>query len=254
MTNLLTTGVVDQSARMPGGVLSKALPAPAGWERGGLQIPFYGCGEPVLRDKCVEGTDVPHRMGDAGQFPTIPIEQGVTCSTTNNSDLGVQALDRFNATADWALSRQLQTDQVDNGQPKLDDAVSLGTVTGGDFANAIGCLEAEAAGSGFGSVWVLHTTVRGAAFLAQQGLMTVDGFTPAGAKVIIGTGYENPSGTAVRYWVSGPVWASIATPEVVRTMDRRMNDVDAWARGVGVVAFDPCILSRIDVTVAACGS
>jgi hypothetical protein len=254
VNQLLTPGVVDQSARMPGGVLSKSLPAPAGWEKGGLAIAFYGCGEPVLRDKCVAGTDVPHRLGSVGEFPTIPIEQGVTCSTTNDSDLSVQALDRFNATADWSLSRQLQTDQVDNGQPKLDDATSLGTVTGGDFANAIGCLEAAAAGSGFGSVWVLHTTVRGASFLAQQGLMTIDGFTPAGAKVIIGTGYENPSGTAVRFWVTGQVWASIGQPDVVRAIDHQQNSVDAWARGVGVVAFDPCILSRIDVTVTACGT
>lgn len=255
MVQLLTPGVVDQSARMPGGVLSKALPAPAGWEKGGLAIPFYGCGEPVLRDKCVAGTDVPHRLGSVGEFPTIPIEQGVTCSTTNDSDLALQAQSRYSATSDWSLSRQLQTDQVANGQPKLDDAVSIGTVAGGDFAGAIGCLEEAAANAGFGSVWVLHTTVRGASYLAQQGLMTIDGFTPAGAKVVIGTGYENPeSGTAVRFWVTGPIWASISTPDVVRVMERRLNDVDAWARGIGVAAFDPCILSSIDVTVTACGA
>ena len=81
--------------------------------------------------------------------------------------------------------------------------------------------------------------------------MTIDGFSPAGAKWIIGTGYEDPAATTIRIWATGPVWASISTPEMVETVAHRMNDVDAWARGIGVVAFDPCILTAVDVTVPA---
>lgn len=251
MVALLTPAVVDQSARMPGGVLSKSLPAPAGWERGGISIPFYGCGEPVLRDKCVQSVDVPNR-NTVGDFPAVPIEQGSMCSTTGPDSLVGSVEARYQATADWSLSRQLFSDQAATGAPNLGDATVLGTVADADFATAVGCLEQEAANTGFGAVWVLHTTVRGASYLAQQGLMTIDGFTPAGAKVIIGTGYENPAGTTVRLWVTGQVWASITAPEDVEAVAYRQNNVEAWARGVGVVAFDPCMNLAVDVTVPAC--
>jgi hypothetical protein len=248
---LLQPAEVDQSARMPGGVLAKSLPAPPGWERGGIAIPFYGCGEPVLRDKCVTGTDVPARTVVA-EFPSVPIEQGAMCSTTGPDSLLPSAQARFTATADWAMSKQLQTDQADTGAPKLDDAVSLGTAADADFALAMGCLEQGAADAGFGALWVIHTTVRGASYLAQQGLMTIDGFSPAGAKVIVGTGYENVNGTTVPLWATGQVWASVSTPDVIENVNPRQNNIEAWARGVGVAAFDPCTLLQIQVTVPVC--
>lgn len=251
MVGLLTPGTVSQSARMPGGVLSKSLPAPAGWERGGLVIPFYGCGEPVLRDKCIAGEDTPHRQG-VEEFPAIPIEQGVTCSTTGREGLAQQALDRFAASSDWALGRQLQTDQIGSGAPKLEDAVTMGTVAEGQFISAVACLEQAAADAGFGARIVLHAPVRAAAYLASQGLLDVNGNSPTGAPWIISAGYEAQSATLVRLYATGTVWASIDTPEIVPTEGYQTNDVDAWARGLGVVAFDPCILVSIDVEVGAC--
>lgn len=249
---LLTPAQVDQSARMPGGVLAKSLPAPPGWERGGIAIPFYGCGEPVLRDKCVVAEDVPNQNSAVAEFPTFPIEQGAMCSTTGPDSVLPSAQARYTATADWSVSRQLQQDIVQNGQPILDDGTLLGTVADADFALAMGCLEQAAAGAGYGAVWVVHTTVRGASYLAQQGLLTIDGFSPAGAKVIIGTGYENPDGTTVELWATGPVWASIASPEDIENMAYRQNNLEAWSRGAGVAAFDPCINQRVRITVPAC--
>jgi hypothetical protein len=38
----------------------------------------------------------------------------------------------------------------------------------------------------------------------------------------------------------------------VERIDYRQNNADAWAVGTGVVAFDPCVLTAIDVTVGAC--
>lgn len=251
MANLLTPAQVDQSGRMPGGVLSKSLPAPSGWERGGLAIPFYGCGEPVLRDKCVEATDVPNRNADAALFPAFPFEQGANCSTTGPDSLLGNVQDRYNSTADWVVSRQLQQDLAATGAPKLDDATPLGTAADADFALAVRSLEQAAANTGFGAVWVLHTSVGGATYLAQQGLMTIDGFSPAGAKWVIGTGYEDPADTTIRLYATGPVWASISAPEPIENVAYRQNDIDAWARGIGVVAFDPCILLAVDVTVPA---
>lgn len=248
---LLTPAQVDQSARMPGGVLAKALPAPPGWERGGLAIPFYGCGEPVLRDKCVEAEDVPNRNGDVAQFPAFPIEQGSMCSTTGPDSVIPSAQARFTATADWAVSRQLQQDLAATGAPKLDDAVSQGTMAGADFATSLGCLEQFAADTGFGASWVVHTTVRGAAYLTAQNLL-VNGLTPSGARVIIGSGYENASATTVPMWVTGSVWASLSDTDVIETVAYAQNNIEAWARGVAVVAFDPCVLSLVLTTVPAC--
>lgn len=250
VTQLLTPAVVDQSARMPGGVLAKSLPAPSGWERGGISIPFYGCGEPVLRDKCISSEDVPHR-NTVEDFLAFPIEQGSMCSTTGPDSVVGSAQDRYNATADWSISRQLQQDVVGTGSPKLDDAVPLGTAADADFALAVRSLEQAAADAGFGAVWVLHISVGGASYVAQQGLMTIDGFSPAGAKWIIGTGYEDPAATTIRIWATGPVWASITPPETVEPFAFRQNNLEGWARGVGVVAFDPCILAAVDVTVPA---
>ena len=247
---LLANANVDQSARMPGGLLARSLPAPAGWERGGIAIPYYGCGAPVLRDKCVDAEDVPHRNGDVASFPAVPIEQGSMCSTSGPDSLVGSARDRFEATADWALSRQLQTDAVNNGQTTLNDGTLLGTVADADFVTAVSALEQAAADAGFGKVWVLHTTVRGAAYLTAQNLL-VDGLSPTGARVIIGTGYQNPNGTTVELWVTGPVWAAVSEPSMVENVARRQNNLEAWARGAGVAGFDPCINERVRVTVPA---
>lgn len=251
MAGLLTPAIVDQSARMPGGLLSRSLPAPAGWETGGLVIPFYGCGEPVLRDKCITAEDVPTRTG-VGEFPAVPIEQGSQCSTSGPDILGGSVADRFAATADWALSRQLQTDQAATGAPKLDDAVVLGTVADADFITAMGCLEQAAADAGFGAAWTVHAPVRAASYLAYQGQVDLNGLSPTGAPVVFGSGYTMPSATSVRLWVTGRVWASISTPDVFEATAHRLNNDEAWARGEGVAAFDPCMIFAIDVTVPAC--
>lgn len=251
MTALLTPAIVDQSARMPGGVLSRSLPAPAGWERGGLIIPFYGCGEPVLRDKCVEATDVPHRGGVA-EFPAFPIEQGVTCSTTGPDSLIQRAADRYGATSDWSLGRQLQTDQAATGAPKLEDATTMGTVADGQFISAVACLEQAAADAGFGAKIVLHAPVRAAAYLASQGLLDTNGLSPTGSPWIISSGYEAQSVSLVRLYATGTVWAAVTQPEISENVSYATNDIDAWARGVGVVAFDDCVLVSIDVEVGEC--
>lgn len=249
---LLQPAQVDQSARMPGGVLSRALPAPAGWERGGLAIPFYGCGEPVLRDKCVTGEDIPNQNGAVASFPAFPIEQGAMCSTTGPDSVVPSAVSRFSATSDWAVSRQLQQDLAATGAPKLDDAVSMGAAADANFTLALGCLEQAAADTGFGALWTIHTTVRGMTYLSAQDLVDSNGFTANGARVIAGSGYENPSGTSVPLWATGQVWASVSDIEEVESVAYQQNNIEGWARGIAVVAFDPCMLHLVTVTVPAC--
>ena len=52
MSQGLMEGIEVEVDTRSGGILDRALPVPQGWMQG-LSIPFYGCGEPVLVDRCV---------------------------------------------------------------------------------------------------------------------------------------------------------------------------------------------------------
>lgn len=240
---------VAQSARMPGGLLSVALPAPAGWQRG-LAIPFYGCGEPILRDKCITGEDEAHRPAPA-TFEIFPIEQGSECSTLSGFDHEQVALGRLDETTEWALGRQMATGQANTDSPSFADTIVLGTVAGADFVTAVGDLEQAAADLGFGKRWFLHSPVRGASYLRNQKMVNDDLLSPTGAKWAFSPGYPVQGPTTIRLWATGPVWAGVDTPEVHAATDWQRNSEAAYALGAGIIAFDPCINIAIDVTVPA---
>lgn len=246
---LVQTVEVNQSARVRGGVLDVALPAPEGWERG-LAIQFYGCGEPILRDKCFTAIDEPARP-TAAQFGIFPIEQGSTCSTIGQTNNSEHAQRRLEQTSEWAVGRELQTGQASPDSPSLNDADVLGTIAGADFKTAVGCLEQAAADLGFGARWFLHAPVRAAAYLKEP-LLLEDGFSPSGAPWIISPGYEPQGATTVRLWATGPVWAAVDDIIVHDTPDWQRNSGLAMALRGGIVAFDPCINIAVDVTVPAC--
>lgn len=246
---LVQAAEVNQSARVRGGVLDVALPAPEGWERG-LAIQFYGCGEPILRDKCITAIDVPHRP-TAAEFGIFPIEQGSTCSTIGRTDNADHARQRLEQTSEWALGRELQTGQASPGSPSLNDATVLGTVDLADFTTAVGCLEQAAADAGFGARWLLHAPVRAAGYLAERRLL-VDGRSPTGAQWVISPGYEVQGPTTIRLWVTGTVWAAVDDIIVADTPDWQQNSGLAMAMRGGIVAFDPCLNIAVDISVPAC--
>ena len=251
------TPAVLEPTRARGGLLAAALTAPEGWEQG-LQVPFYGCGEPIVRNKCITAEDEAHRP-NVGEFPSFPIEQGSTCSTLSRLPHDQFALGRLDATTEWALGRQLQSDLAETGAPKLDDGTNLGlveleplVVIPFAMAFALGCLEQAAADTGFGErVWI-HTTVKGATWLGASSLIDANGFTPAGSRIVISPGYQNPSEEAIRFWATGSVWAAVSSAQVMEGTDWRKNDATAYALRAGIVAFDPCINLSIDVHVPAC--
>lgn len=246
-------GEVDQSARARGGLLRAALPAPDGWERG-IQIEYYGCGEPALLDACAVATDEPKRPDEAAVFRSFPIRQGATCSTLSRIDATKQASDRLDSTTEWAVARQLATDVLGLGNPSLADASVLGTVADADFVSAVGCLEQAAADTGFGSPWVLHAPVRAGAWLAYLGLMTLDGLSPNSIPWILSPGYPVQGATTIRLWATGPVWAATSPIRDLETPDWKRNSDVSWADRVGIAGFNPCINIAIDVTVPGCPS
>jgi hypothetical protein len=233
----------------PGGILASALPAPQGWAQG-LSIPFYGCGEPLLQDRCVTANDTVHRSGGAALFIPFGISQGASCSTLSLLDQKKHAAGRLDATTEWAVGRQLATDGLGLGTPSLDDGTDLGTVAGGDFTTALSVLEQAAADAGFGSQWWVHAPVRAASYLANAYLVD-EGLTASGAPVVISAGYPVQDASTVRLWATGPVWASVDDPFILNNPDWSVNEDTAFANRQAIVAFDPCINLFIDVTVPA---
>lgn len=245
--HLLEAAEVEIDSR-PGGLLDMALPAPQGWAQG-LSIPFYGCGEPLLRDGCVTANDVPHRTSVAEFYP-FDISQGASCSTLSRLNQGAHARSRLDSTTEWAVARQFATDQLNLGTPSLADSISLGVVPGRDFTLAVATLEQAAADSGFGSLWWLHAPIKAASFLAREKQMK-DGVSPTGAPWIISPGYPVQGATTIRLWATGPVWAGVDDPIVLEAINRRINEDIAYAQRSAIAAFDPCVNFHIDITVPA---
>lgn len=244
---LMETGEVDVDPR-PGGLLGSALPAPQGWTQG-LSIPFYGCGEPLLQDRCVTANDVPSRTSVA-DFHPFGISQGATCSTLSRLDQKRHAEGRLDSTTEWAVARQLATDTLGLATASFEDGLSLGTVADGDFVLAVATLEQAAADAGFGAQWWLHGPIKAAAFLADSDQMDKD-VSPTGAPWIISPGYPVEGPTTIRLWATGPVWASVGDAYVLNDVDWTTNEDSAYANRDAIVAFDPCVNLYIDVTVPA---
>lgn len=247
MTTLMEAAEVEVDPR-PGGLLGAAMSAPEGWTQG-LSIPFYGCGEPLLQDRCVTANDTVHRTSVAEFYP-FGISQGATCSTLSRLDQKRHASGRLDSTTEWAVARQLATDELALGTPSFADGTSLGTVADGDFVLAVATLEQAAADAGFGAQWWLHAPIKAAAFLAGADQIN-DDLSPSGAPWVISPGYPVQGATTVRLWATGPVWAAVDEPFVLNDIDRRGNEDTAFANRSAVVAFDPCVNLYIDVTVPA---
>ena len=248
MSQTLMEPAEVEVATHEGGLLGTALPAPNGWTQG-LSIPFYGCGEPLLQDRCVTANDTAHRTSVA-EFNPFGISQGATCSTLSRIDQKRHAESRLDSTTEWAVARQLATDSLGLGTPSFADGTSLGVVAGGDFVLAVAALEQAAADAGFGSQWWLHSPVMGAAFLARFKQLK-NGVSPTGAPWIISPGYPVQGPTTVRLWATGPVWASVSDAYLLNEVNWTVNSDTAYANRDAIVAFDPCMNIHIDITIPA---
>src|SRR5262245_14857448 len=199
MSQVLLEGAEVEVDTRPGGILASALPAPAGWAQG-LSIPFYGCGEPVLQDRCATSNDEPHRTAVAEFFP-FGIAQGAVCSSLSRLDQKKHAEGRLDSTTEWAVARQLATDGLGLDTPSFADSTSLGVVAGGNFTLAVATREQAAADAGFGAQWWLHAPIKAAAFLAHEQLICED-MSPSGAPWVISVGYPVQGPTTVRLWAT----------------------------------------------------
>ena len=240
--------LADQAVPVRGGLLQNALPAPDGWERGGLEVLLNGAAEPLLLDRCFTVSERDLARPEPTRFIPFQIETGSTCSTLSMLDHDAVARDRLAATTEYAVGRQLALDVLDLGTPSLDDAQSLGEA--GGVASGVGCLEEQAALAGFGSRWFLHASPRTAAALRDAGMIDSNRRSPSGAQWIMSTGY---AGTEPgRVWATGTVWVGQGAPSIRSVIEHRRNDDFSIADRSALVAFDPSILLSIDVPVGDC--
>ena len=249
MSQTLMEGAEVEVDTRPGGILASALPAPAGWLQG-LSIPFYGCGEPVLLDRCVTSEDTTTHRTAVAEFHPFGIRQSASCSSLSRIDQKRHAEGRLDSTTEWGVARQLATDGLALGTPSFEDGVDLGTIADADFVLAVATLEQAAADAGFGAQWWLHAPIKAASFLAKDNLL-IEEKSPSGAPWVVSVGYPVQGPTTVRLWATGPVWASVDEPFVISDLDRRNNEDEAFAQRSAIVAFDPCVNFFIDVTVPA---
>lgn len=229
-----------------GGLLEAALPAPQGWEQG-LSLPFYGCGEPRLQDRCVTANDAVHTPSSA-EFLPFGISQGSECSTLSRVDQRRHAEGRLDATTEWAVGRQLATDAMGLRSPSLANSTGLGTLQWFDVGAGVAALEQAAADKGYGAQWWVHVPIQAVNLLALY-------FDPratrlqlfSGAPVVASPGYPGGASGQIRLWVTGPVWAAVSDPLTMDDVDRNTNRQTAYAERSAIVAFDPCINFHIDV-------
>lgn len=248
MSQTLMEPIEVETKARAGGLLGAALDAPQGWTQG-LSIPFYGCGEPLLQDRCATANDTAHRPTVA-EFNPFGISQGATCSTLSRLDQRSHARGRLESTTEWVVARQLAVNGLGLDSPSFADGVNLGVVADADFVLAVSTLEQAAADAGYGSVWWLHSPIKGAAYLARYKQLK-DGMSPSGAPWVISPGYPVQGATTVRLWATGPVWAGVSDPFVLNDPDWTVNEDTAYANRDALVAFDPCVNLYIDITVPA---
>lgn len=254
---------LGSGARLPGGILSHALPLPDNWENG-VGFLSTSCTEPQINLPCAVTDSTEVRPGDPSYFEPIFIQQSAACSTLSQIGTVNIASNRLEATTEWALGRLLATG-LTTDNPALADAELVHAATGStsaDILAAVSCLEQAVADVGFGGWAVLHAPLRAAAYLSAVNAL-LDGFrSPAGLPWIISSGYPVTQGETndiITLWATSPVFASV-TDAYTLTDGQTSQPAPAWRQNLdaayrqrlGLVAFDPCLNVSVTFTVPAC--
>jgi hypothetical protein len=256
---------LSQGRRTGGGIIGNTYPLPDGWENG---VTFYGagCTEPQIVAPCAVMDTVGARPGGPDIFEPIWIRQSAACSMLSHVGVIDLARQRLNATSEWALGRALQAG-IGTGNVALSDAEVIHSITTPsenlviDAIAAVSCLEQAVADTGFGAEAFLHAPPRAASWLSAANL-NVDGYSPAGHRWIISSGYQGVTvddETTISLWATGTVFSAVSNREVLRDPSTgrppigwQTNSDEAIAQRLGLAAFDPCLLVASTFVVPAC--
>lgn len=266
MTNTLQERVrLPQGRRSPGGLLMRALPLPPGWEEGGITFRQLGCAEPEILSVCEVVDRTGLRPGVTPIFEPIWISASAACSMLSQIGSTNIAMDRLEATSEWALGRALATG-LGSTNPSFADADVVHADAADDVVAAVSCLEQAAADFGFGAEVVLHAPPRAMAYLHSNHLAyEEDGlcYSPSGHPIIVSSGYpveiESGADTTITIWATGSVFAGVSDAYPLDNGQTgrpqpgwRMNLDEAFAQRVGLAAFDPCLNLSASFVVPAC--
>jgi hypothetical protein len=256
MTDLLLHQNVRplDARRLPGGLLSAALPLPPGWENG---ITFFGvgCAEPQIFGPCTVTDTTEVRPNGQNVFEPVFVQQTAACSRLGNIGTISIADNRLESTTEWAIGHVLATGEASNN-PSFADAELVAAQD--DVVSAVSCLEQAVADVGFGADGFLHAPMRAAAYLRSNHLLDpITKLSPGGLTWVISPGY--PGGTddggdsTVTIWATGLVFAGATDVYQLDGLPGwRQNLDDAYAQRVGLAAFDPCLNLSATFVVPAC--
>jgi|SRR4029077_3133340 len=256
------------------------------WELAATWLPESCGGGSGTYDPCL--TYVPPDIAATESVAGGPF--GMVATAACHSTFGWQAADyqgrarrKLLATESWFLERDLWGPPTISGTPTLissclANGTDIGPGTLHDPITALGCLEAELGNLNHGMLCMIHMPLRVFAAVAAEHLIVSGNtpgtaFTPKGNVVIPGDGYPgtDPNGDdppdTVQY-MYGSALVEVRHSEVVVRPDgpdpmrvlgmatKRTgtlpNTVTFWAHRFGLVAFDPCSVAGIAVTLGDC--
>lgn len=225
----------------PGGLLSVARPAPAGWQRG-VDVVFGAFLPPDRVHPCPTSPTSPGEPGSPGEvarFVPVGIQQGIECTALGRPNVTGLVRTAADLSIGYALSLELY-DGAGTGNPSLADAVSLGS--GLTVQDAVGQLEQAAEDQTFGRLAVIHVPVGLSVYFGD---LLRDGEawrTRAGNLIAI-------HGTGNVVYATGEIWASWErVADGSRSyIDPRTNRAEGWADTLGIVIFDPAFIASVTV-------
>lgn len=256
------------------GLLSGALPLPAGWERGGVAFLDPNCLLPVVMGQCPTGSDLkPTQRADSAEFRTYSLIMAVECSTLGGLDVAEVANTELPRTGQFALARELLTGAASERDTPagIDPNPSLvGTATdlGEAFtsvADALACLESQLAEANAGRGGVILMPIGFATQALAERVLWRDGArwrTVTGNPVMISGGFDGrgpgdttpPAADAPLYaYATTAVWAGVGRTDTYGDVAREVNTAAARAEQVGLAAFSTCaVFAAASTTATAC--
>lgn len=279
-----------------GGFLTESCSLPEGWERG-ISFQDTACLTPTVMGEC-PACDVPGlkdaQTAGTETFRPVSLIQAVECSTFSGIDVAAVARDGLDATAGYALARELLTGEAarrdanpraqgDQSNPSLQShAVDLGTAFT-DIISAVGCLEQALADTTAGRRGVILVGPQLALEMWPFLVRTGDGlFTITGTRVIVDGGFDGrpplanvspgdspgdpclpwnttggpAAGDELYIYGTSSVWGGVRSPgRTLGDIDRANNTATARDERIALSAFTPCATFAVGSSIpAACSS
>lgn len=278
-----------------GGFLSGSCPLPEGWQRG-ISFQDVSCLVPTVMGEC-PACDVPG-LKDAQQaatetFRPVSLIQAMECSTFGGVDVQAVASGALDATAGYALAREMLTGEAarrdanpraqgDQSNPALQTHATILGDAFPDIVSAVGCLEqalADTTGGRRGVIlvgpvlalemWPFLVREGGNIFTVTGTRVIVDGGFDGRAPIIESPGDDSPGdpclpwnttggpelGDQLWIYATSAVWAGVGDGLMRGDIDRTNNTATAREERVGLPVFTPCATFAVGSSIdAACGS